>query len=100
MTDKPALAEVKTLYQSNARDIPAMLRMLAGNIESPPADTDPVDCAVCVVFNRETGRYNIYGWGDTTLDLSLVFLDLAHDELRRVRRLNGALWPIPTGGVK
>lgn len=94
------LSEVKTLYTSNARQIPAMLRKLAEDIESPPPDTDPVDCAVCVIWNRETGRFNTYGWGDTTLDMSIVFLDVAHDELVRIRKRSGALWPIPHGGVK
>lgn len=103
-TDKPnaraALREVATLYKSNARDIPAMLRKLADDLEQPPKDTDRVDCAVCVIWNMESGRFNTYGWGDTTLDTSIVFLAVAHDELLQVRKRNGPLWKIPHGGVK
>lgn len=100
MSDRPALAEVKTLYSSNARDIPAMLRKLADDLENQPEGTDPVDCAACVIWNKESGRFNTYGWGDTTLDMSIVFLSVAHDELLRVRKLNGPLWLISHGGVK
>lgn len=34
MNDKTKLAEVKTLYNSNSRDIPATLRLIADQIES------------------------------------------------------------------
>lgn len=93
------VTEVKTLYKSNARDIPAMLRKLAQDIESPPAGAITPNAAVCVIFDTVTGQYNTYGWGDTTLDLSIVFLSIARNALLRIRD-GGILWPIPHGGVK
>lgn len=101
-SELPLLAEVVTLYNSNARDIPAMLRKLADQIEQArdDPDTESATCAVCVVWNSETGRFATYGWGDTNLDSSIAFLRVAEDELVRVRKINGSLWPVPVGGVK
>ena len=99
----PHLAEVKTLFTSNARQIPVMFRKLADEIENPtdhglPAEGSPT-CAVVVVFDPVTGRHNTYGWGDTDIGKSIQYLGVA---LRVLTKLSdgGSLWPIPRGGVK
>lgn len=61
-----ALAEVRTLYESNVRSIPDMLEMAAASIasESEHDDCSPTK-AVCMIQLAENGEVQIYGWGDT-----------------------------------
>jgi hypothetical protein len=60
------LAEVSTLYATNCRDIPEMLRGAADNIELEPEQSDcsPTKAVVCIQL-AENGQINVYGWGDT-----------------------------------
>ncbi len=53
-----ALAEVTTLFESTANDIPAMLRKLAGDIEAGTYG-DIVE-AVCVL---QGPKVETFGWG-------------------------------------
>jgi hypothetical protein len=57
-----ALAEVKTIYESNARDIPAMLRKLADEVEKGAAgDHGEVREASVVTFGD---KLCVFGFGD------------------------------------
>ena len=60
-TDTPRLAEVHTLYGTNARSIPDMLREAADTIDADPTDA-PV--AMVAVFVDTEGTIGTYGWGD------------------------------------
>lgn len=53
-----AIAEVKTLYETNLRDIPAMLRRMADRVEKK--ELDPLGM-LCIV--ELAGEVQIYGWG-------------------------------------
>lgn len=92
------LAEVKTLYVSNARQIPEMMRKLAGEVERPPVPGVHVDQALCVIRDSCTGRFNVYGWGDVTIDSSLSLLAQAQQQLVQVAR-GGDLWTMNTAGM-
>lgn len=59
MSDAPKLAEVKTIYQSNMRDIPAMLRLLAQDIET--GKLGAVEGVTTVIRGRE---FEVRAWGD------------------------------------
>lgn len=59
------LAEVHTLYEANARSIPAMLRQAADNIESEAEEGYSPTTAMVAVQLGENGEVQIYGWGDT-----------------------------------
>lgn len=101
---KPTLSVISTLYKSNAREIPAMLRKLADDIENPPQSDDPkqkssnVNQAVCVIRDAATGQMNFYGWGDINIDNSISMLTIAKNEIAALA-FKGRLWPIPQGGV-
>jgi hypothetical protein len=73
-----ALAEVSTLYETNRRDIPEMLRGAADNIELEP---DHPDCsptkAVVVVQASQDGQIEIYAWGDTNDHHAIAMLERA-----------------------
>ena len=58
------LAEVVTLYDSNANDIVAMLRKSAESIE---AETDEHDRTVAMIAVKvlESGDIDLFGWGQT-----------------------------------
>lgn len=58
-----SLAEVHTIYESNARSVPAMLRQAADNIEASP---EAATAMVAVQLDSE-GRVAVYGWGDTNV---------------------------------
>lgn len=71
-------AEVHTLYETNARAIPDMLRGSAESIEAETDDNDRTKAMVCVQVTEE-GRVEVYGWGETdnwhcisTLQLALA----------------------------
>jgi hypothetical protein len=60
------LAEVVTLYETNARSIPDMLRQAADCIESEEeGDCSPTVAVVAVQLTAD-GSIQVYGWGDTT----------------------------------
>lgn len=54
------LAEVVPLYETNLRDIPAMMRKVADEIER--GDYGDVADAVFVLFGSEEGLH-VFGWG-------------------------------------
>lgn len=90
----PKLAEVKTIYKDNARLIPEMLRKLADNVENFNSERPSIDQAVCIIRDSSTGKLNIYGWGDTSIDNSISMVSQA---LRRLSNIAdaGDLWDIP-----
>lgn len=85
------LASVTELYDSNARQIPAMLRKLAGDIESPPVEDAAVDQVLCVIRDSRTGRVNVYGWGTIDLNDSIAMATIAQRQLS-VLADAGVLW--------
>lgn len=94
------ISEVKVLYDSNARQIPDMLRQLAGNIESPPPECKgKPNQAVCILRDSQTGLFNIYAWGDVTIDSSLAMLSQGTRRLSSIADAGG-LWDVPVGGVR
>ena len=67
------LAEVHTLYESNARSIPGMLRQAAASIEAEADEDYSPTTAMVAVQLAGNGQVKIYGWGDVT-DLSAIGL--------------------------
>lgn len=59
------LAEVHTLYETNARSIPDMLRQAADGIENEADGSYSPTTAMVAVQVAENGSINIYGWGET-----------------------------------
>lgn len=59
------LAEVHTLYETNCRSIPDMLRQAADSIETEPDDGFSPTTAMVAVQITEAGGVEIYGWGET-----------------------------------
>lgn len=92
MSEKPKLEAVKILYESNARQIPEMLRKLADDVSKPPPDVT-VDQAFCIIRDSKTGRINFYGWGDITIDSSLSMLAQATTRLSDIAD-RGILWSV------
>ena len=58
------VAEVKSLYDSNVRDIPTKLRELADEIEKGDAGCHGYVDAVAIVTNGE--YLSVFGFGDAT----------------------------------
>ena len=58
------IAEVVTLYDTNANDIVAMLRRSAESIESETEDHDRT-VAMIAVKVLESGDIDLFGWGQT-----------------------------------
>jgi hypothetical protein len=59
------LAEVHTLYDTNCRSIPDMMRQAADSIETEVVEGfDPTKAMIAVQIS-ESGQIQIYGWGDT-----------------------------------
>jgi hypothetical protein len=67
------LAEVVSIYDKNASDIPAMLREAADKIESGEVPTR----AIIGVAIDPDGDLTIYGWGQTDSMDALALLQLA-----------------------
>lgn len=59
------LSKVETLYSENCRDIPAMLRQSADNIETEGPEGFARTTAMIAVQLTENGVVQVYGWGDT-----------------------------------
>lgn len=73
-----ALAEVVTIYDSNYREIPAMLRKAADSIETEMDDPEVSPTrAIVAVQIAECGKIEIYGWGKTDVMDSMAHLQLA-----------------------
>lgn len=92
------LAEVKTIYVSNARQIPEMMRKLAGEIEQPPVEGAAPDQVLCIVRDSKTGMQNAYAWGDTNIETSIMMLSIQQKRLSNIADA-GNLWDIPHGGT-
>lgn len=73
---KPALAEVVTLFEKNASDIPAMLREAADNIEKWRAEGETSVKAMVAISVDDDGDLAIYGWGATDSLHSLATLQM------------------------
>ena len=77
-----ALAEVRTLYETNMRSVPAMLRQAADSIES---EADDDDCsptvAMIAIQLHENGAVQVYGWGDTSDLHALGLIERGKHEL-------------------
>lgn len=71
------LAEVVTLYDTNCRNIPEMLRGLADEIE---ADDSPTQSMLGIQLT-ESGSISIYGWGDCDNLRAIAMLQLAMTRL-------------------
>lgn len=93
------LAAVETLYKSNARQIPEMLRKMADNIENPPVPDVKPDQGLFILRDSKTGQINLYAWGDLDINDSLAMLAIGTKRLSSIAD-NGGLWEIPTGGIK
>ncbi len=68
-----ALAEVVSIYDTNASDIAAMLRLAADNIEKG----DPAVRSMHAVAELEDGGIQIFGWGRTDTPRTLAMFQLA-----------------------
>jgi hypothetical protein len=78
MTTK--LAEVTTLYETNARNIPEMMRGIADDIED-----DGSTIAVATVRFHADGSVDVYGWGDTSLVHAMGLLHLGLQEIGSIQ---------------
>ena len=74
------LAEVHTLYESNARSIPDMLRKAADSIEAEAGDDSPTTAVVAIRLT-DNGTVQVYGWGDTTDLHALGLIERGKHEL-------------------
>lgn len=93
----PKLAVVTALYETNARQIPEMMRKLASEVEDPPiAGANPDQC-VCIIRDSQTGQINVYGWGNIDIEDSLAMLAVSTRKLSALAD-GGDLWTLPVGG--
>jgi hypothetical protein len=90
------LAAVTVLYESNARQIPEMMRKLANEIEAPPMPSN-VNQVLVIARDAKTGQMNVYAWGDIEIDNSISMLVQAQVRLADCAD-KGSLWKIPQGG--
>lgn len=58
------LAEVHTLYDTNCRSIPDMLRQAADSIEDEADDGNDPTVAMFAIQLTAGGQIAVYGWGD------------------------------------
>lgn len=74
------ISEVTTLYESNARQIPEMLRMSADNVER---DKD-VHSMVAVAMHSD-GSITVYGWGDVLGNMQAI--GILHTGITEIARI-------------
>lgn len=74
------VAEVQVLYETNARDIVAQLRLCADNIEK--GDECYRGAVLCLA--GPGGTVNVYAWGDLDNYSALGVLDCAKQRIHRV----------------
>lgn len=77
----PQLAEVATLYETNCRSIPDMLRQAADSIETEAGEGYSPTTAMVAVQLAENGAVKIYGWGDTDDLRAIGLLERGKHEL-------------------
>jgi hypothetical protein len=84
MDDKVKLAEVKTLYNSNSRDIPATLRIIADQIEGGEFGE-----AHAVTLVVQAGKIDVCHLGAGTSDKAHLLLCLGQRKLEQmvIRRI-------------
>lgn len=80
---KPQLAEVHTLYETNAREISEMLRQASENIASETDEHDRTK-AIAAVKVTESGKIEIYGWGEIDDMAALALFQLGAAEITRI----------------
>lgn len=78
---KPNLAEVHTLYETNCRSIPDMLRQSADSIETEVAEGFSPTVAMFAIQLAENGKIQIYGWGDCDSMKALAICERGKAEL-------------------
>ena len=78
------LAEVHTLYETNARSIADMLKQAAATIETETDDDDRTKSMVTVQIH-ESGAVQIYGWGETDDVHAIGALHLGIAEILKAR---------------
>jgi hypothetical protein len=61
------LAEVHTIYEANCRSIPDMLRQSAKSIETEIEEGYSPTVAMVAVQVTQSGKIQVYGWGDTSM---------------------------------
>lgn len=77
-----SLTEVHTLYETNARSIPDMLRQAADGIETEAEEGYSPTKAMVAVQLAENGEVKIYGWGETDDVHALGVLQMGiHEQL-------------------
>lgn len=79
------LAAVETIYETNCRSIPAMLREAAASIEAETDDDQRTTAMVAVQLTDE-GQVQVYGWGDTSDIHALGLLRMGEDEVIRMTK--------------
>ena len=79
------LAEVHTIYESNARSISDMLRQSADSIELQASEDLPPTVAMVAVRLMENGEIDCYGWGDTSDIHAIGLLHLGLVEVARIK---------------
>jgi hypothetical protein len=75
------LASVHTLYETNCRSIPDMLRQSADSIETEVSEGFSPTTAMFAVQIAENGKLQIYGWGECDAPAALVMLERAKARL-------------------
>lgn len=76
------LAEVVTIYETNASNIADMMREAAGNIETETDENDRTKAMIAVQLT-ESGAVQIYGWGKTDTMQAIATLQLGVGRLVR-----------------
>lgn len=71
---------VETLYETNARDIVAMLRQSADSIERG----EPSVRKMVAVCQHDDKTYSVYGWGDVDDLSALGLLHMGAVEIARI----------------
>jgi len=77
------LAEVVTLYDKNASDIASMLRQAAESIESEAEEGFSPTRMMCAVQISESGKVQVYGWGNTETFDCIAALEVGSLSLKR-----------------
>lgn len=77
------LAEVETLYDTNCRSIPDMLRQSADNIETEVEEGYSPTVAMVAIQLSENGQVSIYGWGDINDKHALGIIEMGKYDLLR-----------------
>ena len=71
----PDFPKVVSIYEENIRDIPAMLRRLADNIEKGEGKYEDV-AGVVTVMRHSDYSVEVFGHGEENYDVSVVALEL------------------------